>query len=200
MHRPMIPALGLAALAGIASQAAMAIEGYVTTPSGEIVKNGFDECVHTGFWRPSDAVVGCDGKVAAVVAPEVVAVVPVPVPKSIDQLVYFAFDSADLQVAAVDEINGTMAKIPGGAAVESVVITGYTDPIGTEAYNQALSERRAQAVQRYLVDERGVEAGVVATRGRGESDLVETCGGERGAALISCLEPNRRAEIEVQLK
>ncbi len=80
---------------------------------------------------------------------------------------------------------------------------GHTDPIGTEAYNQKLSEQRARAFADFLVTE-GVSPSIITTEGRGESQLRITeadCKAKGQAktqqALIACLAPDRRVEVEV---
>ena len=80
-----------------------------------------------------------------------------------------------------------------------VEVSGHTDSIGSDAYNQRLSERRAAAVKTYLVS-KGVDANRVYTEGKGETQPVtgnkcDKVGGR--AAQISCLQPDRRVEVEV---
>ena len=75
------------------------------------------------------------------------------------------------------------------------MITGYTDRIGSSAYNQKLSERRAVAVRTYLAS-KGVDAVRLKAQGKGEADPVVTCTDRQLPALIKCLEPNRRVEVE----
>ncbi len=93
--------------------------------------------------------------------------------------------------------------IPAGkisARDGSAVVLGYTDRIGSEAYNQQLSEKRAQSVVDYLVA-KGIPAGKISARGMGESNPVtgNTCDNVKArAALIDCLAPDRRVEIEVK--
>ena len=78
----------------------------------------------------------------------------------------------------------------------NVLIEGHTDSIGSDSYNQRLSERRAQAVKAYLVS-RGVAASRLTTEGKGESEPIadNTKNGRdnpEGRAM------NRRAELKVQ--
>ncbi len=81
--------------------------------------------------------------------------------------------------------------------LEVVVATGYTDKIGSDKYNDRLSLRRAQAVKAYLVSQ-GIEANRVYTEGKGKRNPVVTdCMQKNRKALISCLAPNRRVEVEV---
>ena len=82
----------------------------------------------------------------------------------------------------------------------SVVVLGFTDRIGSDAYNQKLSEQRAQSVVDYLVS-KGIPADKISARGMGEANPVttNTCDNVKGRqALIDCLGPDRRVEIEVQ--
>lgn len=183
-------------------------EGYLRTAYGEVVTNGYGECWHTSYWEPGDAVIGCDGKTepVAVVETTVVPVVVEPVAPApivattIGERVYFAFDEADLRRSAIDQINLMLTSIPDGAEITGVSIEGYTDPIGTEAYNLGLSERRARAVERYIVDNRGIPEDLVSIRGLGETNLQVSCEGKSGAALIECFQPNRRAVLQVEVR
>jgi OOP family OmpA-OmpF porin len=199
--------LGLGLVVLLFSLAVQA-DGYLRTADGEVVTNAYGECWHTSYWEPSDAVIGCDGKTepVAVVETTVVPVVVEPVEPAaivaaaIGERVYFAFDEADLRQSAIEQINRTLTSIPDGAEITGVSIEGYTDPIGTEAYNLGLSERRAQAVERYIVDKRGIPEELVSIRGLGETNLQVSCEGKSGAALIECFQPNRRAVLQVEVR
>lgn len=106
----------------------------------------------------------------------------------------FEFDKATLKrdQPRLDEIADALERHP---QIERVRITGYTDRLGSEAYNLKLSQRRADAVKAYLVA-RGVAASRLRAEGRGEADPVVQCSQKDQAALIRCLEPNRRVEVE----
>ena len=87
--------------------------------------------------------------------------------------------------------------------LEVILAVGHTDRIGSDAYNQKLSERRAAAVKTYLVS-KGVEANRVYTEGKGKKQPVtgtscKNLGKESGKnkKLVDCLQPDRRVEIEV---
>ena len=77
-----------------------------------------------------------------------------------------------------------------------MIAIGHADFIGSQAYNQKLSVRRAEAVKAFLVG-KGLEANRVYTEGKGESQPVKACPKMKGKALIECLYPNRRVELEV---
>ena len=106
----------------------------------------------------------------------------------------FAFDSSTLQgnQPKLDEVATALLQ---NGDVQNVVITGYTDRIGSTGYNQKLSERRAAAVKSYLTS-KGVAANRLTAQGKGEADPIVMCSDKALPALIKCLEPNRRVEVE----
>lgn len=93
------------------------------------------------------------------------------------------------------------AKQLEGSQFDVINVEGHTDRLGSQAYNQKLSLRRADAVKSYLVASGGIEPTKVAAIGQGESTPVTQPGDCKGnkptAALIACLQPDRRVEIEV---
>ena len=107
----------------------------------------------------------------------------------------FAFDSAVLTPegkARLDNMQ-TEARQAGITSVTSMTIVGHTDPLGSDAYNQKLSEARANSVRDYVVS-KGVSSSVIRTEGRGETQLKVTeadCKAKGQAktrqALIACL-------------
>jgi OOP family OmpA-OmpF porin len=109
----------------------------------------------------------------------------------------FNFDKSAVradQRAKLDEFISGL----NGAQYDSIAVVGHADRIGKKAYNQKLSERRAEAVKAYLV-QMGVPSDKIQTEGRGESEPVtgDACNKTRGKALISCLQPDRRADVNV---
>ncbi len=79
----------------------------------------------------------------------------------------FDFDRAVLRGDATRALDELIARLQSIDRVSRVSIVGHTDSIGTDAYNQALSERRAEAARNYLVS-RGIPADQIDTRGEGE--------------------------------
>jgi OOP family OmpA-OmpF porin len=116
--------------------------------------------------------------------------------------VLFDFDSATLKGDGHAKLDDLAARAKG-VNLEVIIAVGYTDRIGTPAYNQKLSVRRAEAIKAYLVS-KGVESNRIYTEGKGESSPVtgEKCqkmGREHRSnkKLVACLAPDRRTEIEV---
>jgi len=95
----------------------------------------------------------------------------------------------------------TFARELDGTRYDLVNVEGHTDRLGSTAYNQKLSEQRAESVKAYLVSSGKVDAAKISSVGKSESDPVtkpEDCKGNRPSAqLIACLQPDRRVEVEV---
>jgi OOP family OmpA-OmpF porin len=102
---------------------------------------------------------------------------------------FFDFDKAVLKPegkAKLDDLAGKIKPI----TLEVIIAVGHTDSIGSEAYNQKLSLRRAEAVKAYMVS-KGIEANRIYTEGKGEKQPVADNRTAEGRAK------NRRVEIEV---
>ncbi|MBZ4201497.1 MAG: OmpA family protein, partial [Methylotenera sp.] len=110
----------------------------------------------------------------------------------------FAFDQDKLQDSSKPTLDEVAAKIKANPDVELVLVTGHTDRLGSEAYNQKLSERRANQVKAYLTTQ-GVSAKRLQASGKGESEPVVACKGDKlSKKLIECLQPNRRVVISAE--
>ena len=92
-----------------------------------------------------------------------------------------------------------VAMKAGEINLEVVIAVGHADRIGSAAYNQKLSEKRAATVKTYLVS-KGVPANRVYTEGKGSKQPVTQpgqCKGGKSAKVIACLQPDRRVDIEI---
>lgn len=103
--------------------------------------------------------------------------------------VLFAFDSAELTQGAQQRLQGLLPKLndPG---VASVKVIGFTDSVGSDSYNQRLSERRASGVAEYLISQ-GLAPNKVTSQGRGESEPVADNDTDEGRSR------NRRVELHL---
>jgi OOP family OmpA-OmpF porin len=108
----------------------------------------------------------------------------------------FDFDKSNIKREFVPVLDEAAQILKDNPSVR-VTIEGYTDSKGTEAYNQKLSERRAQAVKQYLVS-KGVMADRLTTVGKGESDPVAPNTTPNGKDNPEGRAMNRRAELKVR--
>src|SRR4051812_6917882 len=116
---------------------------------------------------------------------------------SLDGEAYFEFNKHNLTPLGREQLNKLLLAL-SRADYDAVVITGHTDRLGTDAHNQKLSKRRAQEVKRYL-SQNGVSADKVQAKWVGAEEPVTapgTCDGMKRKAMIACLAPDRRVELE----
>jgi outer membrane protein OmpA-like peptidoglycan-associated protein len=104
--------------------------------------------------------------------------------------VQFAFDRADLGAAAKETLDREIATELSANSALTVRVEGHTDALGSDAYNQSLSQRRAESVKKYLVD-KGISSSRIEAKGLGESMPVASNDTAEGR------EQNRRVEIKV---
>lgn len=200
----------------LASTGAMAhgTHGYtVSEQSGEVVRNNYGECwENTYLNKAENGLVECGDR-----APDAAPAAPTPMVQpqyrtetvSLNSNFLFGFDKDNLRPEAIETLNQLAARL-GDSNVQSARVEGHTDFMGSEQYNQALSERRATRVANYLV-ERGVPASKISATGLGESQarMTASCQAEvnklgrrvsqakRRQALIACIEPDRRVDVHI---
>lgn len=206
---------GVAAAMMLAGSAFAAENPYVHSTDGKVVKSNYGLCWHTGYWTPALAEAlgqqgdgcACDADIldkAACAAPSPAAQ---PAVQSVAKITLaadtlFAFGKATLRDDAKAILDDLVSQL-AGVQIEVFMATGYTDRIGSEAFNMKLSSQRAAAVKAYL-ESKGVPAGVIQTEGLGKADPVVDCPNpskngqiKTKAQLVECLAPNRRAVVEV---
>jgi OOP family OmpA-OmpF porin len=206
--RPVSAMLGV--LAGVSLNSAVAHEmgkaneSYVGDSGGHLLTDGSGNCVQTGSWSKDQDLVDC-GAVPApqAAAPEPAArtsaapapalVVPVAVSQSValSSGALFDLNSDTLKDAGKQELDLLAARIKGMEEIQSVKIVGHSDSSGAESYNQQLSQRRANSVKNYLLDQ-GVSPTVMSTLGMGESQPIADNATREGRAK------NRRVEITIE--
>ena len=178
--------------------------------TGDLVwKNGTNElCWRDANWTPATAATGCDGAIAApkaapapapkaapaAPAPAAKPAAPAPAPAAATKVTYaadafFDFDKSALKKEGKAKLDDLVGKVKG-ISLEVIIAVGHTDSVGSDAYNQKLSVRRAEAVKAYLVS-KGIEKNRVYTEGKGEKQPVADNKTAAGRAK------NRRVEIEV---
>lgn len=195
-----------------ASFASEPVSPYVHSTDGQIVKNSTGLCWRTGFWTPALAEAqGLNGEGCACDADILDAAVcnpPAPEPVVVAEKVTFSadmlfnFDKDQLKPEGMAILDDLVSRL-AGVDIEVILSTGYADRIGKDAYNLKLSARRAAAVRNYLVN-KGIDANLIQTEGRGEANPVVDCPNpsKKGEIknfrdLVRCLAPNRRAVVEV---
>ncbi|HEV8519251.1 MAG TPA: OmpA family protein [Burkholderiales bacterium] len=212
----------MAALAPVLAHAQFLNEGYLTDKDGNVVKAvGNTVCIRTSAWTPALAAAAAACKECT---PDLCPKPPPPPPpppkppakeppkpvvkappeKLLPQKINFSadalfdFDKADLRPdgkAMLDDL----ARLLQGAKYEVILAIGHADRIGTVQYNQRLSVRRAETVKKYLVD-KGIEPNRVYAEGKGKSQPLTKpgeCTVKNRKALIACLQPDRRVDVEV---
>jgi OOP family OmpA-OmpF porin len=173
----MLAASGALALAATAN--AEAPKDVVKSSTGRVWVNSFNNCVVTKWDAASDA---CEAGVGG----------------SLElRTVYFDFDSAVLTPAAKAKLDVLAGNLQGQGA-KKVRIVGFADAIGATSYNANLSQRRANAVSRYLAAKGLKVEGNYEVRGLGETASQSKCEGvSKRVEKIACLWRDRRVEVEV---
>jgi len=201
---PLLIAAGVALSALPFTASAQSQTGYWTGPGNTIWKSGAGLCWRAGYWTPAMAIAECDPDLTPKPAaapppppppPAAPAAKPAAKPAPVAQKVtlaadvLFDFDKAILKNEGKNKLDDLATKVKA-INLEVVIAIGHTDSIGSDAYNQKLSVRRAESVKAYLVS-KGVEPNRVYTEGKGEKQPVASNKTKDGRAK------NRRVEIEV---
>ncbi|MFO7582047.1 OmpA family protein [Guyparkeria sp.] len=172
------------------------MDPYVYDSNGNPVMTGHGPCLYNnhGVLNEDTAIEACNPElVKQEVAPAPKPIVePPPEPKAekvtLKADTYFDFDKSNLKPEGRDTLDQLVRDMGDLNSIAEIEVVGHTDSIGTEEYNQGLSERRAATVKDYLIS-KDVPANVINTEGRGELEPVATNETREGRAK------NRRVEI-----
>ncbi|OEC37223.1 Outer membrane protein OmpA [Pseudomonas cuatrocienegasensis] len=179
-----------AAVGGVGGAALGAIESSSWAGGGAVVGAGMAAAYCWVHGAGGEQLVEVE---EVVVVEEPVMAEPVAEAVRVELDVKFDFDKAQVKEASYGDIKN-LADFMSQYPQTSTVVEGHTDSVGTDAYNQRLSERRAAAVRSVLVDQYGVAGDRVNAVGYGESRPVADNATEAGRAI------NRRVEAEVEAR
>ncbi|QEY25478.1 OmpA family protein [Neisseria zalophi] len=195
----------------VASGTAMASEphtkpGYTVDREQSVTRNNYGECWKNSYFdKETQGRIECGDATPVATAPqysdETVAL-------SANTL--FGFDKDNLRSEGAETLSALAQRL-NNTNVETVRVEGHTDFMGSEEYNQNLSERRANVVANYLVGQ-GVPSSKISAVGLGESQarMTASCEAEvanlgskvskakKRAALIACIEPDRRVDVKIR--
>ena len=216
MHKSLSLAVLLAVVApstqsALAQQRGQANAAYAGDSSGYLVRNSSGVCVRTSAWSRELALEECDPALVPKKAAQPVPVPapapepkpapvaePTPKPEAVIEKVtlsagaLFDVDKGDLKPQGKKELDALVDKlISEKVSVGQITVTGHTDSTGAKAYNQTLSERRAEAVKAYLV-QKGLNGERIVSKGMGDSQPVASNKTAAGRAQ------NRRVDIDIQ--
>ena len=192
---------------------------YVIDGRGEVAMDPFGLCWRTNYWTPAAAAKDpagckcdkdllpkevCEPKAAPAPAaapaakPAAPAAAPAREKVTVAADALFDFNKATLRPEGKAKLDDVVAKSKQ-LVLEVVIAVGHADRIGSAAYNQKLSEKRAASVKDYLVS-KGIPANRIYTEGKGSKQPVtkaDQCKGPKSAKVIACLQPDRRVDIEI---
>lgn len=165
-----------------------------------MVRFNGDELMTGGWWKNPDCALLAQPPAATPIPASTKLAPPQKVTLNADGL--FRFDGAslsDLQPAGRARLEHLARELRSNfRSLHYIVVTGHTDRLGSDAYNEALSLERANTVRELLVQQ-GLDRKQIRTVGMGKRQpVVSDCeGSQRSPALLQCLQPNRRVELDV---
>jgi outer membrane protein OmpA-like peptidoglycan-associated protein len=189
---------------------------YWTTVNGNIFRSATTgECVRSGSWTPEDAIEECEGKATKTAAPVATAVADSdgdgvaddldkcpdsPADKPVDangctivsvvlKNVHFESNSSELTAGSSVDLDKVVESMKQYDDLR-IEVQAHTDNMGDAAYNQYLSEQRAESVRDYLVD-KGIAADRMEVKGYGETQPIADNNAREGRAK------NRRVELKI---
>ncbi len=186
INKKLLTITGLLLLASGSFTYADDYRDVVRSSDGQIVHSEFSgACVRTKWMTNTDA---CDAH-----APVMHTVIAIE-----DRTVYFDFDQAVLTPEAMAILDSLAERMKSASDVQGARVVGYADRIGTASYNEKLSKHRAQVVRDYLVAHGVTNSNVTKVHWVGKSEPKAECqAGMQRPEMISCLQPDRRVEVQI---
>lgn len=159
-----------------------------------------DTYARSFYWNPVDG--ACPGAAPATASVKTAEppVVPAVQRYTLNADTLFAFNRGDLggiKPNGKQELTSLAEQLKAFDQLTAINVIGHTDRLGSADYNNKLSVKRANTVRQYMVNQ-GLPADKVSADGMGSTQPVKECADDKNkAALIECLQPNRRVEIEL---
>ncbi len=163
---------------------ASAKTSYVKDSADSVVMSGQKECVRSSSWNEANVMAECDDIAVAEPAPA-----PGSALVSYNGRALFEFDSAAITSAGRAELDALTARLNAQSEIRGIEIVGHADSVGTDQYNQTLSESRANAVKAYL--QQTLQSVAVSAKGMGETTPVADNDTEDGRRK------NRRVDVNI---
>lgn len=182
-----------AAIGGVTGAALGAIESSTYTGYGALIGGGMAAAYCWANGTEQETVAMVEPVEPAPTAQPAAEPEPMAEAVRVELDVKFDFDRAEVKQDSMSDIR-ELADFMKQYGQTSTVVEGHTDSVGTDAYNQRLSERRANAVRDVLVNQHGLQGNRVRAVGYGESRPVADNATEEGRAI------NRRVEAEVEAR
>lgn len=180
------------------AQASGSGQDVVRGSANDKVVNTFGSCVRTKWDAENDLCAAPKAKPEPVAEPA-----PAPAPKapeisSEQRTIYFDYKKSDISPKGKEKLDTLAGMIRNSSNIKEAKVVGYTDDIGGSDYNVKLSERRADAVNRYLASRINIPTEVLEVRGLGKSNPTTDCpAGMKKPKRIECLAKDRRVEVEL---
>lgn len=197
--------LTIAAVAGLilttAAAQADSLKNAAKDKRGNFVTSTNGNCVRTRWQEASDPCAPAPKPQPVVEQKKEVVVSPARSLQKEQRTVYFEFDKANLTAESQAKLDSLASVLKSDKEVKAARIVGFADRFGSDAYNEKLSQKRAKAVQDYLVSKGYMNSTTGETRWLGESAPITNCpketkkGGRK--AEIACLAEDRRVEVEI---
>ncbi len=196
--------LVLAATAPNPAYAQASTKDVVRSDNNSIVQTKTGACVRTRWQDSTDA---CAPPAPPPPPPVVVqmpppVVVQAPPPRTVireeERTVYFEFNRDQLTPEAKQRLDALAMALRGAKDIQRAEIVGFADPMGSTKYNQALSERRAYAVESYLNAQGYLNTSRAQVRAVGEDQASADCAKKmKRNRRIECLATDRKVEVQI---